>query len=281
MLGNTLFSYLVHEGKHEVLGTLRGDASKKHFPADCAQRLQAGVDVDDLASVERCITAFSPEVVINCIGVVKQLASAKDPLTVVPINTLLPHQLVKICGPSTRVVHISTDCVFSGRDGGYVEEDFPDADDLYGRTKLLGELHEGNAITLRTSIIGHELESTTGLVEWFLSQTGETNGFGSAYFSGLTTVELSRVICKHVLPAPNLTGLFQVSVDRISKYDLLKLVAEIYGKEIVIHRDDNLQIDRSLNSDKFRKVADYSPPQWQQMIQQMKEFRDQTRNSDA
>jgi dTDP-4-dehydrorhamnose reductase len=211
--------------------------------------------------------------VINCVGLVKQLADANDPLQAVPINTLLPHRLAALCkATGARLVHISTDCVFSGEKGGYRESDFPDAYDLYGRSKLLGEVDYPHAITLRTSIIGRELSGHRSLVGWFLAQQGTVQGFTGAIFSGLPTMELARVINEYVLPRPDLHGLYHVATQPINKYDLLKLVAKTYGKDTEIVPSDRLTIDRSLNADRFREATGYVAPEWSVLVQNMHDF---------
>jgi dTDP-4-dehydrorhamnose reductase len=211
--------------------------------------------------------------VINGIGLIKQLPSAHDPISAIKINALLPHQLARVCAAqNARLIHISTDCVFSGSKGLYRESDTPDATDLYGRTKLMGEIEYGNALTLRTSIIGPELHSNSSLLDWFLSQTGSVKGFTKAVFSGLPTVEIARVIADYVIPRPTLTGLYHVASQPINKHALLSLIAQIYQKNIDIMPDDKLVIDRSLNSDRFCDDTGYHAPQWDELITRMYKF---------
>jgi dTDP-4-dehydrorhamnose reductase len=214
-----------------------------------------------------------PSVVVNCIGLVKQLAQADDPLSALPINALLPHRLARLCGlVGARFVHISTDCVFNGRKGSYLESDPSDAEDLYGRSKYLGEVAYPHSITLRTSIIGHELSSAHGLVGWFLAQEGTVKGYRKAIFSGLPTVELSRIVRDVVLPQPELSGLYHVAAEPIAKYDLLQLVRDAYGKTIAIEPDDGVSIDRSLNAERFRKATGYVAPPWPELVERMRDF---------
>ena len=202
------------------------------------------------------------------------MAEANDPLQAVPINTLLPHKLARLCQLSgARLVHMSTDCVFSGNKGGYCESDAPDANDLYGRSKYLGEVDYPHAITLRTSIIGQELHSTHGLIDWFLSQQGKCNGYTRAIFSGVPTFILAQIIRDIVIPNLKLHGIYHVAARPISKYDLLKLVAQVYDKSIEIIADDRLVIDRSLNADKFREETGYVTPEWEEMIKLMYSYR--------
>jgi dTDP-4-dehydrorhamnose reductase len=229
--------------------------------------------VENLDSLTGLFKKSRPDVVINCIGMVKQLAAAVDPLVVLPVNALLPHRLARLCEVAgARLVHISTDCVFSGVKGMYTEADVPDVTDLYGLSKYIGEVDYPHAITLRTSIIGHELSGSQSLVGWFLSQREGVRGFRRAIFSGLPTVELALVIRDYVIPRPELHGLYHVSAKAINKYELLRLVANVYGKSVEIHPDDQFVIDRSLDSTLFCQATGYHPKEWSELIQLMHEF---------
>jgi dTDP-4-dehydrorhamnose reductase len=229
--------------------------------------------VENFDSVVSLFAKVRPEVVINCIGLVKQLSEADDPLVALPINALLPHRLARLCAASgARLIHLSTDCVFSGSKGMYLETDISDAKDLYGRSKYLGEVDYTNAITLRTSIIGHELDGARSLIGWFLSQNGRVKGYRRAVFSGLPTVVVARVIRDYVIPRPDLHGLFHLSAEPINKYDLLKLVAQTYGKQIDIEPDEQLVIDRSLDSSRFRNETGFQPAPWPELIRDMHDF---------
>ncbi|MDH4607317.1 SDR family oxidoreductase [Pseudomonas sp. BN102] len=275
MLGHDVFKVLREAQGLEVWGTLRSAGALRHFTDDQRQRLLTGVDVLDQDGLVNALARVQPDVVVNCVGLIKQLADAKDPLSALPINAMLPHRLAKLCQLlGARLIHVSTDCVFSGRKGMYVESDLSDAEDLYGKSKYIGELHDlPHAITLRTSIIGHELGSNFALVDWFLSQEGRVKGYRKAIFSGLPTVELAQVIRDHVIPAPQLSGLYHVSVDPIDKYTLLNLVAQVYGKEIEIVGDDQVEIDRSLDSSRFRRDTGYTPQAWPELIKLMRDQR--------
>ena len=199
-----------------------------------------------------------------------QLADSDDPLQAIPINSLLPHRLAGLCALlSARLVHIGTDCIFSGEKGGYTENDPSDAKDLYGKSKFLGEVDYPHAVTLRTSIIGHELQSAHSLIGWFLSQQDHCKGYKRAIFSGLPTVALAQIIRDVVIPSPDLSGVYHVAAKPISKYDLLRLVADVYGKSIEIEPDDQLIIDRSLNADRFRQATGYVVPDWPELIKLM------------
>ena len=207
MLGHTLLRYLIHRGM-PCVGTVRSAQAYASLPLELqAQTVIAG-DLTDAAVIARLLDAHRPDVVINCVGIVKQSAEADDPLIALPINALLPHRLVRACAATgARLIHVSTDCVYTGTRGHYSERDEPDARDLYGLSKALGEVDAPHALTLRTSIIGPELlETPYGLLGWFLAQQGDVRGFARALFSGLPTVELARVVAEFVLPRPDLRG---------------------------------------------------------------------------
>jgi dTDP-4-dehydrorhamnose reductase len=274
MLGNAVLRYLADTGRYDAVGSVRSEGSFRLLPEALRPCLVAAGDADDPDRLIRLLGRVRPEIVINCIGLVKQLGEAKNPLAAIPINAVLPHRLAQACVlVGARLVHLSTDCVFSGRKGMYIEDDVPDADDIYGRTKLLGEVDYPHAVTLRTSIIGHELAGHRSLIDWFLAQEGSVRGFTRAIFSGLPTVEIARVIDRHVLPDTEMHGLYHLSAAPIDKASLLRLVADVYGKRIVIEDDDSLVIDRSLNSDRFRQRTGYRPDPWPALIEYMYDFR--------
>lgn len=273
MLGNAVLRLFAQSAGYEAVGSARSTSAHRLLPADIADRVICGVDVEHIDSLINLFSKVQPGVVINCIGMVKQLAEADDPLVAIPINSLLPHRLARLsCVAGARLVHISTDCIFSGAKGMYAETDMSDAKDLYGRSKYLGEVDYPNAITLRTSIIGHELNGGHSLVGWFLAQQDSVKGFRRAIFSGLPTVELARVIRDHVIPHPELHGVHHVSADTISKFDLLTLISKVYDKKIDITADDNSIIDRSLDSTRFKEATGYQPQPWPELVRRMCEF---------
>ncbi len=273
MLGNTLYRLFSTAPGIQAFGSVRDGRAKSMFAPETRRNLIEGVDVGDINSLIQLFGKTRPDVAVNCIGLIKQLGSASEPLQAIPINSLLPHTLARLADATqSRLIHLSTDCVFRGDRGNYHESDTPDAQDLYGRSKLLGEVDYPHAVTLRTSIIGHELRSSNGLIEWFLSQEHSVRGFSRAIFSGLPTLEIGRLILSHVIPNPQLRGLYHVASEPISKLDLLRLVAEVYGKKISIVPDDSLKIDRSLNATRFNTTLDYKPPSWPALVEQMKVF---------
>jgi len=274
MLGNAMMRTLAEGESLDVYGTARSASVKRFFAPELSDRIFTGIDVENQDSLAGVLAGLKPQVVINCIGLVKQLVEVNDPLAALPINAMLPHRLARLCELSgARLVHVSTDCVFAGTRGNYLESDPSDALDLYGKSKFLGEVAYPHAITLRTSVIGHELASAHGLVGWFLSQAGPVKGYAKAIFSGLPTVELSRIVRDIVLPRPTLAGLYHVAAAPIAKFDLLKLIANAYGKTIAIEPDDRVVIDRSLNSDRFREATGYVAPAWPDLVAQMRDFR--------
>jgi dTDP-4-dehydrorhamnose reductase len=274
MLGNAVVRVLSEKAGWQVYGTVRSESSKQLFHADIAKRLLSGVDVEQHDSLMQAFILTRPDVVINCVGLIKQLADAEDPLQAIPINALLPHRLARLCELSgALLVHMSTDCVFSGDNGGYIESDLSDAKDIYGKSKFLGEVAYQHTVTLRTSIIGHELQTNHGLVGWFLTQQERCNGFTKAIFSGLPTVVLAQIIRDVVIPRGDLSGVYHVAAQAISKYDLLKLIADVYGKVIDIVPQDSLVIDRSLNATRFQLATGYVAPEWPELVKLMYKYK--------
>ena len=274
MLGHQLLATLRHD--FETWVTLRGSIGSytQHGLFD-PQRTLDGVDVLNGDAVTDVMARVRPDAVINCIGIIKQLAAANDPLLSVAVNALLPHRLHRLCqAAGARLIHFSTDCVFNGRSGNYTEDHPSDALDLYGRSKFLGETSGAGALTIRSSIIGHELRTRSGLLEWFLSQAGgQVKGYRGAIYSGFTTPEMSRLVRRILIDQPDLSGTVQISSERINKFDLLELVRAAYRVDVEIVPDDTVRIDRSLDSTRFRALTGYVPPPWPQMIAEMAELR--------
>lgn len=231
-----------------------------------------GVDANDLGTVFSAIRRVNPDYVINAIGVVKQREQAKQAIPSIRLNSLLPHEVAGACrGTSARLIQLSTDCVFSGARGQYTEADIPDPVDLYGRSKLLGEVDDGLALTLRTSIIGREIGAGLGLVEWFLSQAGERiRGYANAIYSGVTTDALSHIIAA-IISRGSLHGIWHVSSEPIAKYDLLVRLNDAFDTHTVIERDEDFHCDRSLVSDRFYRETGLARPGWEDMIHDLAE----------
>lgn len=269
MIGHTMFRVLA-TAYRRVWGTIRNPADRTYFSDSFSEQLLL---VDDLARPDVLTQLFEqikPEVVINCVGLTKHRRESNNSQLSIAINSLLPHRLSDCCAAAdARLIHVSTDCVFSGLKGNYSERDVPDALDIYGKSKYLGEVSYPHTVTLRTSTIGHELHSTHGLLEWFLCQHGHCKGFSRAIFSGLPTIVFSQVVRDFVLSRRELTGLYHVSATPINKLELLRLIAKLYGKKIDLIPDDSFVIDRSLNGSRFSYETGYVAPDWEEMISLM------------
>ena len=270
MIGSTVLRVLSEKSDWQVFGTVRDERVKRFFSEAIGKRIRAGVDVEEQHSLINVLDQVRPDVVINCAGLTKHKLEAEDSLVSIPINALVPHQLAELCKlVDARLVHVSTDCVFSGEKGGYVESDPTDARDAYGKSKALGEVDDPHAITLRTSTIGYELQSKFGLLDWFLSQGASCKGYTRAIFSGLPTVVFAQIIRDVVIPHKELSGLYHVAAQPISKFNLLKLIADVYGKSINIEPDDTLVVDRSLDATRFFRATGYVAPEWPELIKTM------------
>lgn len=270
MLGHKLYQRLAP--RLTTYATVREPVSNYEYLGifDSSQLIGAVV-AEDFGTVERALAVCQPDVVVNCIGIVKQDAAAKDPIASITVNSLFPHRLARLCHQAqARLIQLSTDCVFSGRSGNYSEGDSADAEDLYGRTKLLGEVEGQGRLTIRTSMIGRELRGSHGLLEWFLSQRGgRVRGFNLAIFSGFTTQALSEVIAQVISDHPELTGIWHVASEPISKFDLLTLVKQTYELAVEIEPDDSFVCDRSLSATRFREATGIQTRSWPEMIEQM------------
>jgi dTDP-4-dehydrorhamnose reductase len=266
MLGHKVWQ--VFRDRFDCRATLRARPPLPIFDDD---RVIDGVDATDFEAVKTLIETISPAVVVNCVGVVKQLAAAHDPITSITLNALFPHIVARACeAVGARLIHISTDCVFSGLRGNYTESAPPDPTDLYGRSKLLGEVtasSEPKPLTIRTSIIGRELRTSNGLVEWFLANRGGfVRGFARAVFSGVTTTVFAGMLADVIEHHSDLHGLYHVAAAPVSKYDLLLMVNEAIAGEVTITADESVVIDRSLDASRFQTATGILPPSWPEMI---------------
>ena len=273
MLGYSILRYLEKNNNFETYGVLR-DRNKlinqKNF------RLEENIKELNCLEIDRMksfIRKIKPEFIINCTGIVKQNPAINNIPLSIELNSLFPHYLSNMSKTlNFKLIHFSTDCVFSGKSGNYKEEDFADADDLYGRTKFLGEIKEKNCITIRTSIIGPELKNKWGLFSWFLSQKNTAKGFKNVIYSGLTTLEVAKIIEKYIIPNEKLEGLYHVSSIPIDKYSLLQIINKIYKKDIDIKKDLSSISDKSLNGLKFENATGYKPIEWETAIRQLRIF---------
>ncbi|WP_120508238.1 dTDP-4-dehydrorhamnose reductase family protein [Rahnella bruchi] len=270
MLGASIYRYYNSKNEYEVLGTVRSDVIKTNLNELGFTQIVSDIDVRNENSISELISQFKPNFVFNCVGIIKQLADSKKPILAIKINALFPHELAAICTANkSKLIHFSTDCVFSGDKGNYKEIENPDALDLYGRSKFLGEVDYDGHITLRTSIIGHEINTQHSLVDWFLAQNNRVDGYLNAIFSGMPTCYIAELVEKYVITNASLSGLYHLSVEPIDKLSLLELIRDTYEKEITIDPHKDLVIDRSLDSDKFRKATGFIPLPWTQLIRKM------------
>jgi dTDP-4-dehydrorhamnose reductase len=275
MLGHKVFQ--VFNENHETHATfLTHEHYASAFPTYRevpSSRIHLGIDALNSEVIERLLNLVRPDVVVNCIGLIKQLKEASDFVLAIRMNSLLPHNLARICTSiGARLVHVSTDCVFSGNKGMYTEEDPSDVMDLYGKSKALGEVDYSPHLTVRTSIIGREWVRSTALLEWFLSQQGKTvRGYKNAVYSGFTTESIARLIRRTITERPDVTGLWHVSSDPVTKVELLTRIRDAWGLNIEIEPFDDVPCDRSLDSTRFFKETGFERPSWKSMIQRLVE----------
>ena len=270
MLGHKLVQQL--SDRFDIYTTIQGDFSTvERFGIFDEAKTISQTRLEDECSVRHAIGRSKPDVVINAAGIIKQLPASSDVIATLTINSILPRRLYQLSAEhGYRLILISTDCVFSGQKGNYTESDEPDAKDLYGRSKLLGEVIADRCLTIRTSFIGRELETSHGLVEWFLSNRGKkVKGFARAIYSGFPTVVFADIMANLLVEHPDLDGLYHISSDPIDKCRLLSLVSREYKANIGLDPDESLVIDRSLDSTRFRTATGFAPPPWEEMVAQM------------
>ena len=255
--------------RFECWGTVRDPVEEPVAKLLASTRLIAGVTADEPSTLRAALEQARPEVVVNCVGAVKQAEAGQQPIPAIRINSLFPHELAAACREaSARMVHVSTDCVFSGDRGGYTEQDVPDATDLYGRSKLLGEVSGEGLLTLRTSLIGRELRSSLGLLEWLISNRGgSVKGFSRAVFSGLTTIALAAEIGALLEEHPGLEGVWQLASEPIDKLELLTMLERELELGIEIVPDDTVIVDRSLDSSRLCRATGRQPRRWEEMVE--------------
>jgi len=278
---------LVILGGTGMLGHTLRERLSRHFPDICttirkgiedygddrlfgSDRVIDHIDVMDFRMLQGALRVIKPDVILNCIGITKRREEPQNPIPSIILNAMLPHKLAKLAVDlKARLIHFSTDCVFDGKTGHYSDDAPTNATDLYGRTKALGEVTGHKVLTLRSSFIGKEIREGTELLEWFLSQTKAVRGFKNAIYTGLTTLELCRVIEKLLLDYPEASGLYNVSSEPINKFDLLRLIGEKMRRSVEIIPDESFHCDRSLDSDRFRRDFGYTPPTWTEMVEEL------------
>jgi dTDP-4-dehydrorhamnose reductase len=265
MLGYTLLRQLSTSSEYMIHGAVR--TTDHSLGTGVSAVIHSGIDANDHRSLVAMLERVRPNVLVNCVGLIKQHDSAKDPRLAISLNSLLPHQLAEWCTDAAcRLIHFSTDCVFTGDRGDYSEYDIADADDLYGRSKRLGEVDYGGHLTLRTSLIGHGLTKNRSLIDWFLGTKGSISGYAGVIFSGLPTIEIARLLQESILTDEKLSGIYHLSAEPIGKDRLLRLVSAAYGHDVQIARCEQPQLNRSLNSSRLRQRMNYEPPPWEQLI---------------
>lgn len=270
MLGHKLVQ--VWKEKFDVWATVRDNFENyKKFQIFDRQKTLENIDVGNIEALEKIVKKIQPDVIVNAVGIIKQIKDSKDIIKTLNTNAVFPHQLAEIAKKyNARLICISTDCVFDGKEGNYTEDDVPNADDLYGKSKNLGEVINQNCLTIRTSIIGRELQTKHSLVEWFLSNNGKkVKGFVNAIYSGFPTVYLAEILENIIVNHKKIFGLYHVSSEPINKFELLKLLKNAYKIDIEIERFEDFYIDRSLNSAKFREATGFVPPFWKELIGKM------------
>jgi len=270
MLGHTLMLYLLKNKKVELYGTTRKLKLVKNYNKLNCKFIK--LDVSNFSNLEKCIKRIKPDYIINCVGIIKQKITSRMKKNIYLINSILPNFLNFLSFKNNlNLIHISTDCVFNGKSGNYDEKKKPNALDIYGLSKSRGEVLSANSLTLRTSIIGHELGTKHSLMDWFLNSKGSVQGYKKAFFSGVTTLELSKFIEKFLFRKFE-NGLFNLGGNKISKFDLLLKIKEIYGKNISIYSTNNFKIDRSLNSNKFYNNFKFKKKSWEKMLKELNQF---------
>jgi dTDP-4-dehydrorhamnose reductase len=282
MLGSAMFNVLSEAEDLEVFGTLRSPEGRKFFPKQRANWLLGGCDVENVGNLIQIFRDVKPDVVINCVALSRNLEKTMNPMTHLSIYAVLPQRLAQLCGAvGARLIQIGTDGVFSGAKGNYTEDDLPEPKDLYGVAKFLGEPRDKHVLTLRTSVIGHPLQGDHGLIGWFLSQQGSCRCYTKAIFSGFPASVLAEIVRHRIIPRPELSGMYHVASQPVSKYDLLALVARQYGKKIDLVADESVVMDRSLNGSRFREATGYVSPEWPELISLMHSYQSSQRASNV
>jgi len=272
LLGHMVFRVLSERGDWQVSGTCRTADDKRYFADKLARELVVTPDLESEGALAELFRNTAPDVVINCLG-----GRRSEPLDLdrtIRIYGLFPRLVDLQCRiHGARLVHVSSDGVFSGSRGNYREDDVPDARDAYGIAKILGESTDPHAISLRTSMIGPDPKGQSGLLEWFLRGSGPRHGYSRAIFSGLPTPEIGRIIRDLVVPRPELSGVYHVAASPISKFDLLGIIAEQYGVDAELVENRGVVIDRSLDAGRFREATGYVPDSWPDLVRRMRDYK--------
>ena len=277
MLGSCIYKYFSIQGNYKVIGVSRDASKNNFFKQNSHATIMHFNELEDFEQLENFLEKVKPDIILNCIGVIKQKIKSYSPYKTLFLNSYFPHLLDKLASNlSFKLIHFSTDCVFDGISGSYTESDIPLPKDYYGMTKLLGEVNRSDSLTLRTSFIGHELNSSFQLLNWFLSSKGSIKGYSKAIYTGMPTIQIAQILEKYVIPNRSLRGLYHLSSSPITKHDLLQLFLNTYNYQISILEDDKVVVDRSLNSTSFKSKTGFDCPPWNEMIKKMYEFQKQS-----
>lgn len=272
LIGHKLFQTMKDAG-HDVYGVLHGE--KTSFPeVDFLQKdsVIESVDVLDFDKLHGILYAIQPNVVLNCVGITKRKEEVNDPFQAISVNALFPHKLANLAKDMNfRVIHFSTDCVFNGELGNYNEESNTTGEDAYGKTKALGEIRYPHTLTIRSSFIGRELAGKTELLEWLISENGNTiKGFTQAWYSGVSTIFMAKTVLDIIENYPDISDLYQLAIpEPISKYDLLCLARDAFQLDIEIIPDGNFEIKPTLDGSKLTNAMDLTIPSWQEMMNEL------------
>lgn len=257
----------------EVFGTLH--KTKLHYgnlSLFSSKNIIECVDVANFEILKGVFFAVNPDVILNCVGITKRKIDENNPLEVLTVNSVFPHQLANWAKTNKkRIIHFSTDCVFDGKVGNYNESSLTTADDIYGRTKALGEINYNHTLTIRSSFIGQELFDKTELLDWFLAQNGkQIKGFTNTFYSGVSTIFMANVVANIILNYPNLSGLYQLAPDKpISKYDLLCLAKEAFDVNVeIIPESEHVHLP-TLDASKLKREISIEVPSWNEMMKEL------------
>lgn len=273
LIGYNILTTFLENPNFEVLAFVRDKKKFNSFRPDLLKKLIFDFSIYNLPDLEKTLLNLNPDVVVNCIGITKHRISEFSTEDIIYTNALFPHYLLNICEKQNiRCIQISTDCVFLGNKGKYSEDDVPDALDLYGKTKSLGELLTGNSLTLRISTIGFELDTKYGLLEWFLSQKGECYGYSKAYFTGLPCKFFAKILADLLINHKQLKGLYHIASEPIDKFSLLELIKDTFKINVNIKKNDTFLLDRSLDARKFNSALSFDSPKWCDLVKTLKEF---------
>lgn len=272
MIGHRMWATLGE--RHEAIGVLRRHelGALSMIPGIATKKTFFGVEFQDLSRLTKIVSDTKPDIVLNCVGIVKQLKDSSDHMKSIALNALFPHQLAKVCADNNaRMIQFSSDCVFDGLKGNYTETDFPNAQDLYGRSKAMGEVdYLTNVVTMRTSSIGREVFPHGGLVEWFLSnEEKKITGYKQAIYSGFPTQRLGSIISDYIIPNKELSGVIHVAGTPIDKFSLLSMIKDHFKLNIDLLVNEQVKVERGLNFDNFSKLTGFKSPSWKEMMKDL------------